>query len=385
MKNILTIIKKELSRIFKDPRLIIMTFIFPGLMIYGMYSLVGSTLQSKANEVQTVYVVNIPNDYKDIINLVDENIVVEEKMNSDVEVINEQIKSNKALLLLVFDDNFKEKALNKQKPELKIYYNPANQQSSDIISKIDICNNTYKSMVLEESYGDGTIFKIKEEFVMEEEKAIASIIAQLLPFLIITFLYQGAMSVAPESIAGEKERGTMATLLATPVKRSEIALGKVISLSILATLSAISSFIGIILSIPKLMGLSGQTTNIYGFSDYLIVLMVLIVTVLVLIVLISIISAYAKNTKEASVLVLPLMLISMGIGISSMLGNSSSLPSVTYLIPIFNSVQMLSQIFTFEINFTQLLITIFSNITYTLILIFLLTKMFNSEKIMFSK
>ena len=41
------------------------------------------------------------------------------------------------------------------------------------------------------------------------------------------------MAVAPESIVGEKERGTIATLLVTPMKRSELAVGKVLSLSVI--------------------------------------------------------------------------------------------------------------------------------------------------------
>ena len=41
------------------------------------------------------------------------------------------------------------------------------------------------------------------------------------------------MSVAPESIAGEKDRGTIATLLVTPLKRTHLAIGKIISLAII--------------------------------------------------------------------------------------------------------------------------------------------------------
>jgi ABC-type Na+ efflux pump permease subunit len=60
----------------------------------------------------------------------------------------------------------------------------------------------------------------------------------ILPFLILSFLFSGCLAVTPESIAGEKERGTIATLLVTPIKRRELAIGKIISLSILATLAA---------------------------------------------------------------------------------------------------------------------------------------------------
>mgnify|MGYP002564867313 CR=1 FL=1 len=70
----------------------------------------------------------------------------------------------------------------------------------------------------------------------------------------MVFLFSGCMAVAPESIAGEKERGSIATLLVTPLGRGELAMGKVISLGCISLLSGASSFLGTMLSLPKLMG-----------------------------------------------------------------------------------------------------------------------------------
>ena len=76
--------------------------------------------------------------------------------------------------------------------------------------------------------------------------------------------------MAPESIAGEKERGTIATLLVTPMKRSSLALGKVFSLSIIALLAGCSSFIGTFAALPKMMGgeLTGVDSSVYVPMDY---------------------------------------------------------------------------------------------------------------------
>ena len=76
----------------------------------------------------------------------------------------------------------------------------------------------------------------------------------IMPFLFVVLLFSSAMSICCESIAGEKERGTIATLLVTPVKRSYLVLGKVISLGITALVSALVSFIGLMASLPKLIG-----------------------------------------------------------------------------------------------------------------------------------
>lgn len=92
----------------------------------------------------------------------------------------------------------------------------------------------------------------------------------MLPMLLMIFLFSGCMSVAPEAIAGEKERGTIATILVTPTKHSELAVGKIFALSIIALLSGASSTLGTILSLPKLMGgVETMSAAYYTAADYL--------------------------------------------------------------------------------------------------------------------
>ena len=137
-----------------------------------------------------------------------------------------------------------------------------------------------------------------DTFDMADDKdSTAQLFSSMLPFLLLIFLYSGCISVAPESIAGEKERGTIASLLITPVKRSHIALGKIAALSIIALLSGASSAIGTIASVPKLM--SASTNKIsgasYGVNDYIMLGIIILSTALVLVTLIALISAFAKT------------------------------------------------------------------------------------------
>jgi sodium transport system permease protein len=201
----------------------------------------------------------------------------------------------------------------------------------------------------------------------------------------MTFLYSGCVAVAPESIAGEKERGTIATLLVTPMKRSSLALGKIISLSVMALLSGISSFLGTMLSLPKLMGdsMPGISASVYGVSDYAMLLGVLLTTVLTLISGIAVLSAMAKNVKEAGTLVTPLMMVVMFVGLVPMLSDGGEKSLVQFVIPLNNSVQSMHGIFSFSYEPIQVVVTIVSNIVLTGILTFVLTKLFDSEKVMF--
>jgi sodium transport system permease protein len=218
-----------------------------------------------------------------------------------------------------------------------------------------------------------------------EEDVTGMLFSMLMPMLLVMLLFSGCMAVAPESISGEKERGTIAALLVTPAKRSHIAIGKILALSVMALISGLSSALGVILSLLKLMGDAITVDgSVYTVSDYAMLAVVILSTVLVLITLISIISAYAKTVKEASTYVTPLMILSMLIGLTGMFGSAAENP-ILYFIPIYNSVNSMIGIFSFNASSVNMLITVVANLVFTALGVFILTRMFNSEKIMFNK
>lgn len=389
MKNILTIVKKELSRVLKDRRLLLTVILLPGIMIYLMYSIMGNAIQSQVDneskQSSKVVVVNSPDSFSKYAEEENYNITLTSSTSAEIETVKEQILENEVDLLIVFPEKFDELVSNNEKPVISTYYNPTENKSSLANQKISLILASIKQDKLIELDIDPNVFDITPVEVLDENKAIGKSMAMLLPFLMITFLFSAAMSVGPESIAGDKERGTMATLLITPTKRSEIAIAKITSLSILAVLSALSSFLGVILSIPKLMANSSVSTNIYGFGDYIYILLILMSTIIIMVGLVALISAYSKNVKEASMLVMPLFILSMVIGITTMFSTSAQSNSILYVIPIYNSVQVMMGIFSLEFNLVNFLITIISNAVISVLLVYALTRMFKSEKIMFSK
>jgi sodium transport system permease protein len=200
------------------------------------------------------------------------------------------------------------------------------------------------------------------------------------------FLFAGAMSIGPESIAGEKDRNTISTLLITPIKRTELAIGKVLSLSFLSLVSSVSSFIGIILALPALLNLEDQSLSVFSFTDYLLILVVLFSTIFVIIGIVSVISAYARSLKEASTYITPIYIITIIVSITTMFSTGANTNFLVYVIPIYNAVQSLVGIMTFSENIgIYVLITAISNFIYMIGFVYLLTRMFNSEKIMFKK
>lgn len=386
MKNnaILTIFKKELARFFKDRRTLV-ALLLPGILLYVIYSLMGGAMSEAfmpdEEYVPKICAVALPDSIKTIGEM--SGLVID-----DIDIVNadeykETISDGDADLLLVFPENFDESIANSTDvPNIEIYYNSSSTNSAMAYQTMVAVLDAYESLMANKfdiNLGDGVYD------LATEEDMTAMIFSMVMPMLLVMLLFSGCMAVAPESISGEKERGTIAALLVTPAKRSHIAIGKILALSILALISGASSTIGVVFSLPKLIG-SSLTINgsVYSSTDYLMLGVVILSTVLVLITIISIISAYAKTVKEASTYVTPLMIVSMLIGLTGMFGSTAQNPAL-YLIPIYNSVQSMIAVFSFEANIVNVLITVAANITVTAVGVFVLTRMFNSEKIMFNK
>ena len=386
MKNnaILTIFKKELARFFKDRRTLI-ALLLPGILLYVIYSLMGGAMSDAfmpdEDYVPSVYAISLPTSVSMITQYA--GIEITDAGDTTADDIRASISGGDIDLLMIFPENFDESiALGSAVPNVEIYYNSSSTNSATAYQTMVAILDSYESSMANKfdiNLGD-SVYDLATE-----EDMTGMIFSMIMPMLLVMLLFSGCMAVAPESISGEKERGTIASLLVTPTKRSHIAIGKILALSVMALISGASSTLGVVLSLPKLMG-DSVTINgsVYGVTDYLMLAVVILSTVLVLITIISIISAYAKTVKEAGTYVTPLMIASMVIGLTGMFGSTAQNP-VLYLIPIYNSVQSMIGIFSFEANIVNMLVTVAANLAVTVIGVFILTRMFNSEKIMFNK
>ena len=239
MRNLWTIIKKELRRFFTDRRMLI-SLLLPGIMIFILYSIMGDVMTNNLgqgeDQVYTLKVENEPDGFKDVLSS-EFNLEYQDELEA-VDAL--ALIEERTRFIYCFSLNFLDEYQAGHNPSVEIHYNAASPTSSTMM-------NIYSSF-LSNSLQQ---FTFDVENHASEVDTSLMLITGLIPFLLITFLFSGAMAVAPESIAGEKERGTIANLLITPVKRSHIALGKIIALSLIALTSAASSFVGLMLRFTK--------------------------------------------------------------------------------------------------------------------------------------
>ena len=388
--NTITVMKKELARFFGDRRLVVTSLLLPGVMIYLVYSLLGDimvkSLLPEETYVAKAYVVDLPDSLREEFRelKVDWQPADREQLTQ----IRQEIQEKQVDGLVVFPADFDEAVENyrvesgEPAPNVEIYYNSVETESAAFYSEVSEVLEDYETSLankLDINAGDSVYYDCATS-----RDATGQMFSLMMPMLLMMFLYSGCMAVAPESIAGEKERGTIATLLVTPMKRSSLALGKVFSLSIIALLAGCSSFIGTFAALPKMMGgLTGVDSSVYTPMDYGMLLLVILSTVMVLVSLIALVSAFAKSVKEATTSVSPFMIVVTFISLSPMLSQGKEIPLYRYLIPVYNSVQCMNGIFSFAYQPAEILVTVAVNLCAAGALVFGLTKAFQSEKMMY--
>ena len=212
----------------------------------------------------------------------------------------------------------------------------------------------------------------------------------MLPYLIVMLLFAGAMGVGVDAIAGEKERGTLASMLISPVKRIEIVMGKLLSLCILSGLSAIVHCLAMIIAMSVMGGLMGDASE-SGFGNVTIgvvggleLLAIMLVMVYFFVSLIGTLCIFAKDTKVAGTYVSPFYIVVIVAGMMTMFTTGADIPFYKYMIPVYGNALAIKDICSNELATGNFLACLVGTLALAIICTFAMVKAFNSEKVMFN-
>ena len=393
-----TIYKKELARIFKDKKMIFSVFFLPVLLMVGIMALVGSLSKSEMEKIQEhksiVYMINQPDSFAQFMEAADFNISVKDiATDAEFENAKTKLRDGDADLIIEFPDNFDQVIASYQEgqdvPQIKTYYNPSEDYSSSAYETISTQGlEAYRQILLSQRIGDLNgiqIFTVNTDnpdmVVQDDQKASGKALGMMLPYFITILLFAGAMGLGVDMVAGEKERGTMASLLVTQVKRKSIVLGKVFALM---TLSGISSVIYIVVmgvSFPKILG-GDSGLNFEVTVEQIVMIGVLLVAIAFLYSsIIVLISVFAKDTKEASTYITPAYMVVLVIGLMTMFTTKDA-GTMEYMIPFYNTALALKGILVNEVTMAQYGITLGVTLVLGAVLTVAIAKAFESEIVM---
>lgn len=400
------IFKKEIYRVFSDKKMIFSLFILPLVLMLGIYGLMGVLMKNMISDIEehigTVYVQNAPAEIKTIIsqsgylNTAEVTYLGADTPAEEIEEIRAKILDGEVELLVSFEDDFMEKAASYANagdaiPQVKVGYNSSENYSSAAAGNFEsMVLSTLETMLLQNRFGNLdllTVFQLEEEEIINEEKAGAEFLAMMLPYLIVFMLFASAMGICVDAIAGEKERGTMASMLLTPVKRSSIVYGKLFALSVLSILSSLVYAGSTIIGMPLMMGgieekAGGLPMNLSLSPLQAVELILLVVSlVLVYVAALCLISVFAKNAKEANAYVMPLYMVVLVLGMMTMFSSGTPAESA-FAIPVYGTAVAIQNIVTSEITVVQFGMNVASNLACTLLIVAAVSKVFNNEKVM---
>lgn len=388
MRDVLTIMSKELKRFWIDKKLLFTTVLLPGVMIFLIYTIMGTVIGNQVDEITqsttTLYVENMPEGLEP---LFDPSLFqIEGYGGEDPETLVNDTEG----VILIFEDDFLEKLSTDAFPTITLYYDGSNETSSEGGSRVRNILAGFRNQILAETYSDEERLVFQENITayQDESEIFATIISSIVPLLIVIFIFAAALSIAPDIIAGEKERGTLATLLVTPVSRGSFALGKILAITVISLSSAFSSFIGVALSIPALLQLEStgnvNVLDIYGIGGMIALLLVILSTTLLIVGIMSVVSAYAKSIKEAASLASPLYLITIVISALNLFSDGSS-SELLNAIPLYGSIQVINGVLARSYTWTSVLIVVSSSLITTGLLAWTVKAMLSSERIVFQK
>ena len=238
-------------------------------------------------------------------------------------------------------------------------------------------------------------FEVKRQNVAPPEKVGGNIFGGIVPYFIILLCFTGAMYPAIDLTAGEKERGTMETLLCSPVHRVNIVLGKflMVMTASVATIaiSLLSSSASLLIGGSMMAGRGGGAAKAAASMGQIptidpagilgVFFMVAPVAMLFAAVLLTI-SLFAKSYKEAQSYVSPLIVVVVMPAMMGMLPGIE-LSAKTALVPIMNLSLVCKEMLSGVWHWNYIALIFGSTCVYAAIALGLAVKMFNREDVIF--
>lgn len=286
-------------------------------------------------------------------------------------------------------------------PEIKIYYYAGELRSQFALRTLQRIIREYRDKVVEERLTARRLspallepFKATEENVATPEKVGGNVLGGLIPYFIIILCLTGAAYPAIDLTAGEKERGTIETILASPVGRTELVLGKflmVLTASVTTAVLSISSFSATFYFASRFFadpllgggrqGLRGLAFVISGKGVAAVFLMVLPLAVMFSAALLAI-ALLAKSYKEAQSYIQPLVIVVILPAVAGLLPGVELNPKLA-LVPILNVSLVSKEILTGNYPWSFILLIFASSCVYAAAALGIAVAAFKRESVLF--
>ncbi len=390
---------KELKEVIRDKKTMFFMILLPLLIfpvIFGGVVYFTSKATEEAKTKTLTYAIENPQAASQLNEALLSESGLERIDLPENQTITEWIKAEQADFVLVVPEDYSNKPLEAGSNELQLYYNGAGfnaikQRLNTLIEPIATASRTqaFESLQVNETQQQKLLEPIilTEVNVADKRENLGEIVGGMVAYVVFILCLQGAMIPAADLGAGEKERGTLETLLISPIDRHKLVLGKFFTI---ATAGVTTSLVTV-LSMAVWGILVGQSLAIeaitefmgaIGFVDFLLIFLMLVPVVAIFSAILLSLSIYAKTFKEAQGYMGPMMMVII-VPIILALMPGIKLEGVWAWVPLTNVALAMKELIKGTMDYFQLIAIFGSTAIIAGLLLGFCVFWFNKEKVLF--
>ena len=379
--NLWNILKKELRELFRDKKSLAMMLVIPifiPLLVIGMSALFESQMNVDTEEYNKI-------GFSYELSEVEESIAKE----MDIVVVHGTTKELK--------EKYEEGNINlyiTKKDNHYTIHSDGSDNSSYASSLMETYFNTYKEVLQQESLSKQKINPDEilniitvDEKVVEEDNFFASYIKNYAFLFILMAITVSATYPATDTTAGERERGTLETLLTFPIKSKDIIIGKFLGVTVSSIITGLLSLALAVISLfisKDMFTIYEGVNTMYSLSSIIYAVVVIVTYSFFISGLCIAIASTSKTFKEAQSALTPLTFISLFPGmIAFMIGIKTTI--LISIIPFLNFTTIFTDITAGNINVLHIFLMMLSTVIYISIVFYYIIKQYKSEKVLFAK
>jgi sodium transport system permease protein len=387
------VLRKELREVFRDRRTIIAVVISPLLITPGLFGILGAVIRGQAKQAQAEsYRIGVvsstqqPTISRALAAIPHLEIAEVTQPEAETEIKDRRLR---AALILPADA---ETRLSEQRTVgIRFLVDEGNDESVAAAQRVREGLSAAGTRLVADRLRDRSLsteivtpFNITEEPVRGGGSKAMLLLSMFLPYVLTISGISGGLYAANDLVAGEKERGTLETLLVSPASRRELVIGKYLTVATVCMVSSFLSVVGLMLSFmlpgKAFAWVSQGGLHLSAPSIAAILLVQLPLAVLFAGLLLAL-STFARNQKEAQTYIGPLMLIVIVPAMVSMLIKSEA-PWTLALVPVLNATMVLKQALSGTFNPLFIAVAAFASLGYAALAILFATRLFENEHIL---
>jgi sodium transport system permease protein len=397
LRNVGIVYKKELTEALRDRRTLISSILVPLLLFPILTVVIGDAAAEFYGEA-----IREPSRIM-VLGGTDSPAVIEGlRKVKNLQVVPtsrdyvDLISNKKIRAAIDLPPGFQASAERGEHPAVKIYIFSGDLKSSFGATRIEKFFTEYRDAAVRRRLTAEKLpeylmksFDIKQENVVSPEKVAAESYGGFIPYIVILMCMTGAMYPAMDLTAGEKERGTMETILSSPIKRTDLALGKFF---LVVTASLVTAFLSVVsmgTSVALLSrfvgnGIEGESIPILPIHLKTVIAVFVValpVAVLFSAVLLAI-SLFARSHKEAQSYLTPLTFVVIVPALAAVLPGIELTPKLA-IVPILNASLLCKELVSGTYHWSYIALIFLSTSVYAGAALFLAVKMFQRESVLF--